>query len=131
MLEWLSRETVVDISINGAPLFILAYFAVLIKVASPWTFDPLPVVLTHALTLFPLVVLVFATYYAARAIERDAARSAPATDSTEEPSEGRLMSLPSIYTPEGTFAYTLVVLGLALVATVVYLLAFAGATVPS
>ncbi len=88
VLEWLSRETVVDVSINGAPLLILAYFAVLIEVASPWTFDPLPVVLTHTLTLFPLVVLVFATYYAARAIERDAARSAPATDSSDDPPEG-------------------------------------------
>lgn len=40
------------------------------------------------------------------------------------------MSAPSIYTPEGTFAYMLVVLGLALVAAVVYLFAFAGATLP-
>lgn len=40
------------------------------------------------------------------------------------------MSLPSIYTPEGAFAYMLAVLGLALVAAVVYLLAFAGASIP-
>lgn len=75
MLEWLSRETMVDISINAAPIFILAYSAVLIELSSPWGFDPLSVVLTHTLTLLPLVLLVFATYYAARAIERDAARS--------------------------------------------------------
>lgn len=75
MLEWLSRETMVDISINAVPIIILAYFAVLFEVVSPWTFDALPVVLTHTLTLFPLVVLLFATYYVARAIERDATQA--------------------------------------------------------
>ncbi|APW99560.1 hypothetical protein CHINAEXTREME_18070 [Halobiforma lacisalsi AJ5] len=75
MLEWLSRETVVDISINAVPVLILAYFAVLFEVASPWEFDPLAVVLTHTLTLFPLLVLVCATYLVARVIERDATRS--------------------------------------------------------
>lgn len=75
MLEWLSRETAIDASINAAPVLLLAYFAVLFEVASPWEFDSLTVVLTHALTIFPLVVLLFATYYAARAIERDAGRS--------------------------------------------------------
>lgn len=75
MLEWLSRETVVDVSINAVPVLILAYFAVLFEVASPWSFEPLSVVLTHTLTLFPLVVLVVATYFVARVIERDAARS--------------------------------------------------------
>lgn len=40
------------------------------------------------------------------------------------------MSGPSLYTPEGAFAYMLVVIGLALVAAVVYLLAFTGATLP-
>lgn len=75
MLEWLSREGMVDVSINAVPLLILAYFAVLFEVASPWSFDPLAVVLTHTLTLFPLAVLLVATYFVARAIERDAARS--------------------------------------------------------
>lgn len=75
MLEWLSREAMVDISINAVPVAILAYFAVLFEIASPWSFDPLAVVLTHTLTLFPLVVLLFATYFVARAIESDAARS--------------------------------------------------------
>lgn len=41
------------------------------------------------------------------------------------------MTLPSLYTPEGAFAYLLVVLALTLVAAVVYLLAFAGASVPA
>lgn len=75
MLEWLSRETMTDVSINGAPVFILLYFAVLHAVGSPWEFRPVAVFFTYVLTLFPLVVLVVATYYVARAIERDAARS--------------------------------------------------------
>ncbi|WP_268257980.1 hypothetical protein [Halopiger goleimassiliensis] len=37
---------------------------------------------------------------------------------------------PSIYTPEGTFAFLMAVLGLALVAAIVYLVAFTGATIP-
>lgn len=75
MLEWLSRETAIDVSINGAPVVILAYFAIFFEVASPWEFEALTVVLTHTLTIFPLVVLLFATYYVARAIERDTDRS--------------------------------------------------------
>ena len=73
MLDWLSRETVVDVSINAVPVLILAYFTVLHGVASPWAFRPLAVFFMYTLTLFPLVVLVVATYYVARAIERDAA----------------------------------------------------------
>ncbi|RKD88065.1 DUF6684 family protein [Halopiger aswanensis] len=75
MLDWLSRDTAVDASINVVPLVILAYFAVLFEAASPWSFDPLPVVLTHTLTLFPLVLLLIATYVVARVIERDADKS--------------------------------------------------------
>ncbi|AEH36585.1 MULTISPECIES: hypothetical protein [Halopiger] len=37
---------------------------------------------------------------------------------------------PSIYTPEGTFAFMLTALGLALVAAIVYLVVFTGATIP-
>lgn len=40
------------------------------------------------------------------------------------------MDLPSIYSPEGAFAAMLVVLGVSLVAAVVYLVAFTGASLP-
>lgn len=40
------------------------------------------------------------------------------------------MATESIYTPEGSFRYLLVALAVALVAAVVYLLAFTGASVP-
>lgn len=75
MLDWLTRETVVDVSINAVPVLILGYFTVLHGVASPWEFRPLAVFFMYVLTLFPLVLLAVATYYAARAIERDAARA--------------------------------------------------------
>lgn len=75
MLDWLSRETAVDVSINAAPVLMLTYFAVLFEVASPWEFELLTVVLTHTLTIFPLIVLLFATYFVARVIERDTDRS--------------------------------------------------------
>ncbi|GAB3668385.1 DUF6684 family protein [Halopiger thermotolerans] len=75
MLEWLSRETAIDASINAVPVVILAYFAVFFEIAETWSFDPLTVVLTHTLTLLPLVLLIVATYVVARVIERDADRS--------------------------------------------------------
>lgn len=40
------------------------------------------------------------------------------------------MALPSMYTPDGVFAYMVLVIALTLVASVVYLLAFTGASVP-
>lgn len=40
------------------------------------------------------------------------------------------MELPSIYTPEGAFATMLAVLALTLVAAVVYLVLFTGASMP-
>lgn len=40
------------------------------------------------------------------------------------------LPFPSIYTPEGAFAFIVTVLVLTLVAAVVYLLAFTGASVP-
>jgi uncharacterized membrane protein len=75
VLEWLSRETLVDVSIHAVPVFILAYSTVLHGTGSPWEFRPLAVFFMYVLTLFPLVLLVAATYYVARAIERDAART--------------------------------------------------------
>lgn len=40
------------------------------------------------------------------------------------------LRMPSIYTPEGAFTLVMIVLGLTLVAIVVYLLAFTGASLP-
>lgn len=73
MLEWVSTKTLLDVSINAVPLAMLAYFALLFGLGSRWGPNPVAVAFTHTLTLFPLVVLLFATYYVARAISRDAA----------------------------------------------------------
>lgn len=73
MFEWAQRETLLDVSINAFPVTLLVLFDLLFLLVSPWGADPLAETLTHALTLFPLVVLAFATYQVARAVERDAA----------------------------------------------------------
>lgn len=72
MLGWASRATLLDVSINAVPVAILTYFSLLFGLGDAWGPNPLAVAFTHLLTLFPLVVLVVATYYVARAIERDA-----------------------------------------------------------
>lgn len=118
MLEWVRRDTVLDVSINAVPVVILVYFLVVSALRSPWPFEALPETLGHALTAFPIVVLAFATYYAARAVERDAAGGSRLARS----------GLPSIYRPEGGYAYMMAVLALALLAAVGYLFLFAGAT---
>ena len=75
MFEWVDRDVLVDVSINVVPLVILAYFVVVTLVGSPWQETTLAVVMTHVLTLVPIVTLAVATYYVARAIERDARAS--------------------------------------------------------
>jgi len=49
---------------------------------------------------------------------------------TAERVERRTVQLPSIYTPEGSFAYLLVVLAVTLATAVAYLVVFAGAGLP-
>lgn len=73
MLEWVSRDTLLDVSINAVPVLIIAYFVVLVVARAPWTPDLLVEVATVVLHLVPLVLLPYATYHVARAIERDAA----------------------------------------------------------
>lgn len=72
MFEWVDRDVLVDVAINAVPVGILAYFVGVTLLWFPWEVDPLTYVLTHVLTLVPIVVLTFATYHVARAVERDA-----------------------------------------------------------
>lgn len=72
MLEWVDRDVLVDVSVNAVPLVILAYFVVLTLVWTPWPSTLADVVVTQTMHLVPIVVLGAATYYAARAVERDA-----------------------------------------------------------
>jgi len=73
MLEWVRRETLLDTSINAVPVVILLFLDLLFLLVYPWERGTLSELFTHLLTLFPIVVLAFATYQVARAIERDAA----------------------------------------------------------
>lgn len=73
MLEWVSRETLLDVSINAVPVLIITYFVVFIVARAPWASNLLVEVATVVLHLVPLLLLPYATYLVARAIERDAA----------------------------------------------------------
>lgn len=53
-----------------------------------------------------------------------------APELTVEPVQFSPVELPSIYTPEGSFAYLLVVLVATLAAALAFLVAFAGASLP-
>ena len=77
MFDWVNRDVLLDISINVIPVVILAYFVALTLLRSPWDGPLLETVLTHTLTVFPILVLLAATYYVARAIERDAQQAGP------------------------------------------------------
>lgn len=72
MVRRVSRETLLDVTINAIPVVILAFFIVLLLGRSPWRGPLLVDVLTYGLLVVPLLLLVIATYLTARAIERDA-----------------------------------------------------------
>lgn len=72
MLEWVTRDLLVDVSINAVPVVILTYFVAVTLLWFPWDVRPLAYVLTHVLTVVPVVTLAFATYHVSRAVERDA-----------------------------------------------------------
>lgn len=74
MLDWVSRETLVDVTINAIPTVILVFFVAVTVFTAPWGWDPLAETFAHLLTVVPIVTLVIATYYVARAVELDARR---------------------------------------------------------
>lgn len=69
----LSRETLLDLTVNVIPLVILGFFTLLFIVVNPWGWDPFVVVLTHFLTVFPLVLLALLSYLSGLAVQRDEA----------------------------------------------------------
>lgn len=71
MLDWVTRDTLVDLTINAIPAVILVYFVALTLAHPAWQSRSLTVVTAHFLTVFPLAVLVVATYVVARAVEAD------------------------------------------------------------
>ncbi|WP_132059023.1 DUF6684 family protein [Halorussus amylolyticus] len=62
------RETLLDISVNIIPLFIIAFFVVMLLVGSAWPPDPFVVVISLMLHVIPFVLLALLTYVAAHYI---------------------------------------------------------------
>ncbi|NHN60826.1 MULTISPECIES: DUF6684 family protein [Halorussus] len=61
-----NRETLLDISVNIIPLFILAFFILMFLLASPWPSSSLFIsVIVLGLHVIPLVLLAILTYVAA------------------------------------------------------------------
>lgn len=67
----IDRETILDITVNVIPIFILAVFFVLYVLYSPWEYDISTMVIQHFLTLFPLLMLAILSYISARIVSRD------------------------------------------------------------
>ena len=72
----LTEETWLDLTVNLVPLGILAFMDALFWVFNPWGWDPLMIVVSHFLTLFPLVLLAILTYVSGAIIQRDEGESA-------------------------------------------------------
>lgn len=67
------RETLLDLVVNGVPLFIMLFFIVAFAVINPFGFDPLASGIQFALIVVPFVALAVLTYFSARAIAGDEA----------------------------------------------------------
>ena len=66
------KDTILDLTVNIVPLFILAFFAVLYVAVNPWTIgNPIVTVISHLMLIFTFVSLAVLTYVAAVFIERD------------------------------------------------------------
>ena len=64
------KDTLLDLTVNLVPLFILAFFIVGYLVVNPWgTEDLLVAVISHGLMLFTFLGLTVLTYVAAVKIE--------------------------------------------------------------
>jgi hypothetical protein len=74
----LTHETWLDLTVNLIPLGILAFMDVLFWVVNPWGWDPMLVVISHFLTLFPFVLLALLTYVSGTIIQRDEGQVAEA-----------------------------------------------------
>ncbi|MFB6304362.1 MAG: DUF6684 family protein [Haloferacaceae archaeon] len=69
------RETLLDLVVNGVPLFIMLFFIVAFALVNPFGFDPLASGIQFALIVFPFVALAILTYFSAKAIAGDEART--------------------------------------------------------
>lgn len=68
---WADRETFLDVLVNLVPVGILVFFEIVFLMMTPWGHDPVAFAFMHFLTVLPLVLLLFVTYYSAKIITRD------------------------------------------------------------
>ena len=81
----LSRETVIDLTVNIVPLVIILFFIGLFLLADPfWVGDGdlLTTVMSHVLLVVPFVLLAALTYVAGRRVQR--AEEEPGLQRTEQ-----------------------------------------------
>jgi len=81
----LSRETVIDLTVNIIPLVIMLFFMGLFLLADPfWTggSDLLATVMSHVLLIVPIVLLAALTYVAGRRVQQ--AEEEPELQGTEQ-----------------------------------------------
>lgn len=72
-----TRQLLLDILVNVAPVGVLAFFTVLFLVYGSYPSDPVVTVVQLSLILIPVLVVVVITYYAAKAITRDERAEGP------------------------------------------------------
>ena len=62
------RDTLLDLTVNVVPLFIIAFFVVAFAVIAPFGIDPLASAIQFGLLAVPFVLLAILTYFAGRAV---------------------------------------------------------------
>ena len=62
------KDTLLDLTVNIIPLFIILFFVVVFAVINPWGFDPLGSGLQYAVLIAPFVALAVLTYLSGKAI---------------------------------------------------------------
>lgn len=89
------RDTLLDLSVNAVPLFIILFFAVGFAVVAPWglAVDDLGTIVQFGLLVVPFVCLAVLTYVSGKAIggaeaeasdETPGAAGPPPTDADDE-----------------------------------------------
>lgn len=78
----LTRETLLDSTVNVIPMIIILFFALYLLVTSPWVSDPFVMVVALGLHVVPFVLLGLLTWVAANVIQ--AAEVADGDPSTRE-----------------------------------------------
>ncbi|MFC6961038.1 DUF6684 family protein [Halocatena marina] len=67
----LNRETLLDVTVNIIPLFIILFYLVLFIVYDPYRWEPLIIGVSLILLIIPFVLLALVTYIAGRTIEQE------------------------------------------------------------